>query len=145
MKADLLLIEELLARYCFAHDSENVNMLAPCFAKTAEMRGVRGPEAIAAAYGAGYKGLTARRRHVLTNFVVLEDGESDALVQAYETFYLIRGEQLELHLTGIYRARVVLEDNEWKIYSIEGSFDVPYDPGDMPRVPASQFPLDDTG
>ncbi len=67
-------------------------------------------------YREGYKQLTARRRHVLSNFIMIEDGEDEAVVQSYITLYLIRDDKLELHLTGVYRDTVVREDgNAWRL------------------------------
>ena len=128
--ADLVAIQQLLARYCYAHDSQDPEALAQTFAKDAELMGLKGRETIAARYGEGYKTLTKRRRHVLTNFILLEDGETEALVQSYITLYLIDGEQLELHLIGVYRDRVILEDGEWRILTREATMDTPYNPGD---------------
>lgn len=128
--ADLVAIQQLLSRYCFAHDSQDPEMLATTFAEDATLMGIQGRDNIAARYAEGYKNLTARRRHVLTNFILLEDGDERAVVQSYITLYLIRGEQLELHLIGVYRDTVVLEGGEWKILTREATMDTPYDPGD---------------
>jgi hypothetical protein len=128
--ADLVAIQQLLSKYCFAHDSQDPEMLATTFAKDAQLMGLQGRETIAARYAEGYKNLTARRRHVLTNFLILEDGETEAVVQSYITLYLIKGEQLELHLIGVYRDRVIVEDGEWRILTREATMDTPYNPGD---------------
>lgn len=136
--ADLVAIQQLLARYCFAHDSQDPEMLATTFAKDAQLMGLQGRDNIAARYAEGYKTLSARRRHVLTNFILLEDGETEALVQSYITLYLIKGEQLELHLIGVYRDRVVLEDGQWRILTREATMDTPYNPGDTkPAAPGT--------
>jgi hypothetical protein len=75
---------------------------------------------------------------VLTNFILLEDGDEQAVVQSYITLYLIKGEQLELHLIGVYRDTVVLEDGEWKILTREATMDTPYNPGDTtPAAPGT--------
>jgi len=132
--ADLVAIQQLLARYCFAHDSQDPEMLATTFAKDAKLMGLTGRDEIASRYAEGYKHLTARRRHVLTNFILLEDGDEQAVVQSYITLYLIRGEALELHLIGVYRDTVVMEDGEWKIYTREATMDTPYNPGDTPAA-----------
>lgn len=136
--ADLAAIQQLLSKYCFAHDSQDPEMLATTFAKDAQLMGITGREAIAARYAEGYKNLSARRRHVLTNFLILEDGDTEALVQSYITLYLIKGEQLELHLIGVYRDRVVFEDGAWRILTREATMDTPYNPGDTkPAAPGT--------
>jgi hypothetical protein len=143
--ADMARIQELMARYCYAQDSRDLVMLEACFTADATISGLPGDSGLAGldgilrACGRIHGMVKARRRHVLTNFFFLEEGDSEARVQAYETFYLIRDEELELHLTGIYRIRVAIEDEAWKIRHIEAAFDVPFRPGDLPEVAASQF------
>jgi uncharacterized protein (TIGR02246 family) len=138
--ADLVAIQQLLARYCYAHDSRDAEGVAACFAKDAHFLGQVGRDNIAARMAAGYKELTARRRHVITNFIMLEDGDTSAVVQSYITLYLIRGEELELHLIGVYRDHVIIEDGEWRIQSRDATMDVPYNPGDVPPAPAKTYP-----
>jgi 3-phenylpropionate/cinnamic acid dioxygenase small subunit len=139
--ADLSKIQQLLARYCYAHDSQDTEALGACFAKDVELFGLRGRDEVVSRYAEGYTHLTARRRHVLTNFILLEDGEEEAVVQSYITLYLIRDdEHLELHLIGVYRDRVVVEDGEWKLKTREATMDVPYDPGDATRAAAATYP-----
>ena len=133
--ADLVEIQQLLYRYCFAHDSRDTDMLGRCFADDVELLGASGREAVVARYAEGYRHLTARRRHVLTNSFILEDGEDSAVVQSYITLYLIKDEQLSLHLTGVYRDHVVRENGEWRIRSRDAVMDVPYNPGDVPAAP----------
>lgn len=135
--ADYGAIQQLLYRYCYAHDAQDPEMLASCFSKDVSLLGVEGRDAVVQAYTTGYKSLTARRRHILTNVFMVEDGEEEAIAQSYITLYLIRDETLEVHLTGVYRDHVVLEDGAWKIKGRDATIDVPYDPGDIPAAPAS--------
>src|ERR1700722_6016946 len=112
-------IEELMARYCYAHDERRLELLATCLASTVSRYGAVGRDEVMEKYREIYERQSStRRRHVLTNFLMLEDGESAARVQAYETFYLIRDDEVELHLTGVYRVDAVLEEGEWKIRDI---------------------------
>jgi 3-phenylpropionate/cinnamic acid dioxygenase small subunit len=92
-----------------------------------------------AKYAEGYKTLTARRRHLLTNFIMLTDGDTEAVVQSYITLYLIRDDKLELHLIGVYKDHVVLEDGAWRIKTREATMDVPYDPGDTKPAAAATY------
>ena len=138
--ADLVEIQQLLARYCWAHDSQDVEALTNCFSKDIQLFGVTGRDVVVNYYREGYKQLTARRRHVLSNFIMLEDGEDEAVVQSYITLYLIRDDKLELHLTGVYRDTVVREDGAWRLRSRDATMDVPYDPGDANRAPAANYP-----
>ncbi len=137
--ADLVAIQQLLARYCFAHDSQDPEMLATTFAKDVVLLSEHGRDAVVARYAEGYKHLTARRRHVLTNFIMLEDGENEAVVQSYITLYLIRDDTLELHLIGVYKDHVIVEDGEWRILGREATMDVPYNPGDTGRAAAGVY------
>lgn len=141
--ADFIAIQQLLNRYCFAHDSQDPVALAKTFAKNAELMGITGRDEIAARYGEGYKHLSKRRRHTLSNFILLEDGEDRAVMQSYITLYLIENEQITLHLTGVYRDTVVLEDGEWLIQTREATMDVPYNPGDTTPAAAGHYTQDD--
>lgn len=138
--ADLVEIQQLLARYCYAHDSQDIEQLAACFSKDVTLLGIQGRDAVVGKYAEGYRQLTARRRHVLTNFILLEDGEDEAVVQSYITLYLIKGEKLELHLIGVYRDQVVKEDGAWRIKTRDATMDTPYDPGDTAPAPAASYP-----
>lgn len=129
--ADYNAIQQLLYRYCAAHDNQDPEALGETFAKGISMPFGEGRDNVVAFYAEGYKSLTKRRRHVLSNVFIVEDGDEEALVQSYVTLYLIDGDQLETHLTGVYRDRVVLEDGEWKITAREAVMDVPYNPGDV--------------
>ena len=44
--ADLVAIQQLLARYCFAHDSQDPEMLATTFAKDIRLLGEHGPQVL---------------------------------------------------------------------------------------------------
>lgn len=129
--ADYNAIQQLLYRYCSAHDNQDPEALGKTFAKDITMPFGAGRDAVVEFYANGYKTLTKRRRHVLSNVFIAEDGDEEALVQSYVTLYLIEGDKLELHLTGVYRDRVVLEDGEWKIKHRDAVMDVPYNPGDV--------------
>jgi hypothetical protein len=137
--ASLVEIQQLLARYCYAHDSQDITMLRECFAKDVQLLGARGRDEVVSLYEQGYKQLSARRRHVLTNFIILEDGTDEAVVQSYITLYLIRGDELELHLIGVYRDHVVFEDGAWRIKSREATMDTPYHPGDARPAAAATY------
>lgn len=137
--ADITEIQQLLARYCYAHDERDGDLLASCFAKDVSFFGVEGRDTVVGAFLEGYKQLTAKRRHILTNFLLLEDGDDRAVVQSYITLYLIEDEQLTVHLSGIYRDTVVREDGAWKIQGREVVLDVPYNPGDTAKAPVATY------
>ena len=135
----LIDIQQLLARYCWAHDSRDLDLLRSCFSRDVELVGEKGIDAVVQRFADGYQHLTLQRRHVLTNFLLLEDGDTEALVQSYITLYLVRGDSVELHLTGIYRDRVVMEDGQWKMRRRDSVMDVPYNPGDTTPAAAGAY------
>jgi 3-phenylpropionate/cinnamic acid dioxygenase small subunit len=137
--ADYGEIQQLLARYCFAHDERDLDMLTACFASNVSMMGVEGRDNVVAAYGAGYQQLSAKRRHVISNIFIAEDGDERAVVNSYITLYLIHEEQLSLHLTGVYRDTVVREDGAWKIQGRDVVLDVAYNPGDVQKAPVATY------
>ena len=57
----------------------------------------------------------------------------DPLLQCFE--FVIDGDKLECHLTGVYRDRVVIQDGQWKIQHRDAAMDVPYNPGDVNLPP----------
>ena len=133
--ADFAAIQQLLARYCYAHDEQDTETLVTCFAEEFEFMGAKGPAAAVEIFKAGYRQMSIKRRHVITNSFLLEDGEERAVVQSYITLYLIKEGALSLHLTGVYRDTVVLEGGAWRIAKRDASMDVEYNPGDV--VPAA--------
>jgi 3-phenylpropionate/cinnamic acid dioxygenase small subunit len=137
--ADYAAIAQLLYRYCAAHDSRDLEKLGECFASDVELLGARGRQAVVDRYASGYQHLTKQRRHILTNVFIVEDGEEEALVQSYITLYLIHEGQLQLHLTGVYRDRVVIEDGQWRIRSRQATMDVEYNPGDTAPAKAATY------
>lgn len=137
--ADYGEIQQLLAKYCFAHDERDLDMLASCFASDVSMMGVAGRDNVVAAYGAGYQQLTIKRRHVISNIFIVEDGDERAVVQSYITLYLVHDDQLSLHLTGTYRDTLVREDGAWRIQGREVVLDVPYNPGDVAKAPVATY------
>lgn len=137
--ADYNEIAQLLYRYCAAHDSRDIDMLASCFASDVELLGVKGRDEVVDRYRTGYQQLQFQRRHLLSNVFIVEDGEDEALVQSYITLFLIKDGALEPHLTGVYRDTVVREDGRWRIRSRQATMDVEYNPGDTNPAPAATY------
>jgi carbon monoxide dehydrogenase subunit G len=137
--AELAAVQQLLYRYCHAHDSRDVELLRTCFSKDVTMMGVTGRDTLVEIFANGYKQLTAQRRHVLTNVFITDDGDEQCQVQSYITLYLIQDDKLELHLTGVYRDTLVIEDGEWRIQTRDATIDVPYNPGDTASAKADSY------
>src|SRR3954470_22072354 len=137
--ANLADVQQVLFRYCYAHDSRAVKLLKTTFAKDITMMGVTGRDALGEIFAKGYETLTAQRRHVLTNVFITEDGGEEVKVQSYITLYLIEDEQLSLHLTGVYRDTLIMEDGQWRILTRDATIDVPYNPGDTKAAKADTY------
>ena len=125
-------VQQLLHRYCYAHDEQDVEAFRTLFAEDATFLGATGPQAIVDAYTAGWGLLRFKRRHVLSNFILLEEEPDRAVMQSYVTLYLIKDEgELETHLIGVYVDHVVREGGEWKLHHRDAETDVEYNPGDV--------------
>ena len=97
-------------------------MWAACWTDDAEMGGgsrsqvesgaanvFRGRDTIVSTLVAAWERQTHRRRHVLSNVFLLEDGEDEAVVSSYVTLFLTEDEgDPRLEITGRYRGRRVL-------------------------------------
>lgn len=142
--ADLEAIRALLFRVCYSNDERDAELWASCWTEDAEMGGgsrseveagtagvFRGQDAIVGRLVTAWKKQTHRRRHVLTNVFLLEDGEDEAVVNSYITLYLIKDEgHPQLEITGRYRDTVVREGGAWKIKKREAVMDKIYRPPD---------------
>lgn len=132
MSDTFIAVQQLLSRYCYAHDEQDVEAFRALFAEDASFLGATGPDDIVARYQAGWQILSYKRRHVLTNFILLEDEADRAVMQSYVTLYLIKDDGvLETHLTGLYVDHVVRENGEWKLHHRDADTDVEYNPGDV--------------
>lgn len=143
--ADLEEIRALLYRVCISNDERDAQLWESCWTEDAQMGGgsrsevaagtaglFEGRAGITAALVAAWKVQTHRRRHVLTNVFLVEDGEDKAVVNSYVTLYLIKDEgRPKLELTGSYRDHVVREDGQWKIKKRHAVMDSVYQPGDV--------------
>jgi 3-phenylpropionate/cinnamic acid dioxygenase small subunit len=146
--ADIEAIRTLLFRACLANDERDGDMWASCWTDDAEMGGgarsqveagtanvFRGKDSIVHALIAAWGQQTHRRRHVLSNVFLLEDGEEQAVVNSYITLFLIENEGApELEITGRYRDTVVRHDGAWKIQKREAVMDRIYRPPDAEHV-----------
>lgn len=133
-------IQQTIMRWALGHDSHDVAMVAGTFAADAEAMGASGRDAIGEVYRKAYENKSAQRRHVLTNYLVLEDGDDRVVVQHYFTLLIIRGKALEIHNSGIYRDTMVPEDDGWRIKYRTTILDSTTDPGDLPLVvPAGTY------
>lgn len=138
-------IKELLYRICLANDEHDAAMLADCFCEDATMGGITreqheqgyslnpkiGRQEIMDAYLKGWSEKKFRRRHVLTNVLVLEESEREARVSSYISLYLFDNQKVSLNFVGHYLDRVVSEKGRWRIRERVCYQDNPYAPGDI--------------
>ena len=129
--ADFAAIQQLMARYCWAHDERDLDLLAECFSKDVEMMGRSGRDDLIDLFRTGYADLKVKRRHIVTNMFLEEDGEAEAVLRSYITLYMIENDQISLHLTCMYRDTVVFEDGAWRIRARDAQPDVTYRPTDV--------------
>ncbi len=143
--ADRTQIKELLYRLCLGNDERDAVMLSNCFCEDATMGGITraqveegyrlnpkvGRNEIMASYEEGWAKKTARRRHILTNVLLLEEGENEAKVSSYISLYLFRDETVSLNFIGRYVDKVVLDEGQWRIKERICYQDNPYKPGDI--------------
>lgn len=143
--ADLEQIRALLYRVCYANDERDAALWESCWTEDAEMGGgsrsevaagtanvFKGRETITAALTAAWATQTHRRRHVLSNVFLVEDGEDEAIVSSYVTLFLTRDEgRPRLEITGSYRDHVVRRDGRWRIDKRHAVMDSVYQPEDV--------------
>ena len=141
---DLEEIRALLYRVCYANDERDATLWASCWTEDAEMGGgarsqvaagstnvFKGRDKITAALTAAWKNQTHRRRHVLSNVFLVEEADTEAVVNSYVTLFLIEDEgRPKLEITGSYRDHVVLQDGRWRIRKRHAVMDSVYQPAD---------------
>ena len=146
--ADIEAIRALLFRVCFSNDERDAEMWASCWTDDAEMGGgsrsevesgtanvFRGKDAIVTALTASWDRQTHRRRHVLSNVFLVEEGDDEAVVNSYITLYLIENEGVpQLEITGRYRDSVLRQKGSWRIKKREAVMDRIYRPPDAEYV-----------
>jgi hypothetical protein len=131
--ADFAAAQQLMARYCWAHDEHDLELLGQCFTNDVEMMGRKGRDDLLDLFRMGYEGTHVKRRHVVTNMFFEEENESDAVLRSYITLYMIENDVISLHLTCMYRDTIVLEDGAWRIRARDAQPDVTYRPTDVSK------------
>lgn len=146
--ADIHAIERLLYRLAYGNDERDIDILAGCFTEDATMGGMTrkqqeegysveptaSREKILRVFSKGWPRMTGRRRHMITNVWIEEDGERQATVNSYVTLFIIRDETLTPVQTLRYRDEVVIDDDgQWKIRNRFALHDLTYNPGDVSR------------
>lgn len=112
-------IRKILARYCLALDSEDINCLQSVFSRDAELQVVpwsihhQGREAIVKFYKQFFESEMKDGRHYYSNEYIQAVGEGyESFCYFYET--VERGEE-SLIGWGTYQDRFIMEEGAWKI------------------------------
>ncbi len=117
-----LQIHELLARWAYAYDQRDVEMLAACFAEDAVLTmriadgdlvgPFEGREAIMGLMTGSLAEQTDVRRHVVSNQFFTSEGESPELISNLTLFATENGE-IQLLSAGLYHDSVKQVDGRW--------------------------------
>jgi 3-phenylpropionate/cinnamic acid dioxygenase small subunit len=114
-------IAELLARYAWAYDEENLGGLAACFTEDAEFdygtEMLTGRDAILERL-TGNRAAARERgdqpRHVMTNILVEPGSDGAVRVRSYLTFTVTSATGAGVLLTATYEDEVVQDGGEWR-------------------------------
>jgi ketosteroid isomerase-like protein len=115
-------IENLLYRYAWGFDADDVEMQAGCFTEDGEVvtpaGAVAGRDAIRAMFAERRADRASRGeqpRHVTTNVLILEETDDEASVRSYFTLCIGSGDTINVERMGWYEDRLVNDAGAWKI------------------------------
>jgi 3-phenylpropionate/cinnamic acid dioxygenase small subunit len=133
---DLLAIHELLARSAYALDEREVEMLADCFAEEATLTlRIAGGDLVGPFEGrAGIMKLMTdsmaeqsdQRRHVVSNVFVTAQARDGAEVTSNLTLLSVKDGRLDTVSCGLYRDRVIRQNDRWRLMVRHIELDLPY-------------------
>ena len=135
--ADYNQVIQLLHRWCAAHDSHDLEAMSQLVTSDVEMFRQTNREAALDRLRVSYASMTQLRRHVITNTVILEDSDEEALTQSYILHFLIKDDKVWLNYTGTYRFLSVLQNGRWLVRRWEDFPDTTYSTGDADDRPAA--------
>jgi uncharacterized protein (TIGR02246 family) len=127
-------IEDLLHRFSYAVDSNDLTAISACFTEDAVMTleavngqsGTRsGRDQILEVMGStsANRAKTGYRRHLITNLVVLEHDADTAHTRCYVTTLRLGEDEIRINTSGIYTDRLVRTSDGWLIKERHGRFD----------------------
>lgn len=133
--ADYNSVEALVYRYAYAYDTRDLDGMGACYTPDAEFDWsiVEGPsggpfvgrDAIVASNQASLAVQDDRRRHLMSNVVVTESGDT-ATATSYLALAVIAGGQLTIVATGRYSDRLVRSGKGWLFTSRSLVMDLPF-------------------
>lgn len=134
--ADRLAIHELLARSAYALDERDVEMLADTFAEQASLTlCIAGGDLVGPFEGrSGIMKLMTdsmaeqsdQRRHVIGNVFLTAEAEDSAEVTSNLTLLSVKDGRLDTISCGLYRDRVIRQNDGWRLISRHIELDLPY-------------------
>lgn len=135
-------LQDRLHRYCWGFDERRHDVLVETFTADAVWVGDvmgetsigphRGRDTVLAWLAAFWEHQRDQRRHVITNFVLAEVGETTASALAYLLLVGASNASVGLEATGLYRVDYRLEgDGTWRIARLTAGFDAPFWKGEV--------------
>ena len=131
--ADRHAVEDLFARYAEGNDKRDTDIIASTMAEDVSVTihiadsDTYGPfeprSGVIEFMGGALGAQTDRRRHVITNLTVIEDGEDRARVNAYLSLIVTDNGQTEIKSAGLYETEVVNQGGRWLFGSMVLSLD----------------------
>lgn len=130
---DRLLIQELVARYCWSYDERRLDALAAAYTSDAVWQGsvcgefaiedIVGREAIVDWLKGHMAAQTDQRRHCVLNTVFTQQSPDRAQVLSYLLLTSTQDRATAVVTTGFYRVDVVRTEEGWLIERVYGGFD----------------------
>jgi len=134
--SDVAAVLDVLYEYCRAVDECDLDALGGCFTDDAVIDTVvadgttvprlSGRDGIVEFIRAGRERQGDRRRHLVTNPRVVEDGDGRAVVLSYLLIVATADGQVKVNCTGTYRTEFVLDDGRWRIQAKRIDLDAIY-------------------
>jgi 3-phenylpropionate/cinnamic acid dioxygenase small subunit len=134
--ADRAQINDVLGRYSWGYDQNELDAIAACFTADAvfSMRiadgdligPFEGREAILGLMKTSLEQQDDQRRHVSSNVFVEQESDDAATVVSYLTLIAVAGGQLNVLSSGWYRDQFVLDGDRWRIRDRYLALDLPY-------------------
>jgi 3-phenylpropionate/cinnamic acid dioxygenase small subunit len=134
--ADRGQIYDVLSRYSWGYDENQLDVIGECFTPDAvfSMRiadgdligPFEGREAILGLMKTSLESQNDQRRHVTTNIFLESESEREAQVVSYLTLIAVADGKLNVLSSGWYRDAFVLEGGAWRIRDRFLQLDLPY-------------------
>jgi len=138
------LVLERVARYCWAYDERQADLLEDCFTEDGVWEGnvldkvPIGPFATRSAIVDWLTGFWPhqhdQRRHMLLNNMVEQIDGNSATTLSYLLLMSSNGEASKIECTGFYRCSLRNEGDAWRIERMTACFDAPFWPGALEQL-----------